>query len=819
MNFRPMKSGKILWAILLSFLVGVALALTVFLPQPIECVVRDAESGVPLHRAFVWVDDLEGPQGSTDKDGIVRLRMSRLPHEVFVSAPKHVDSSVRFSFKYEMFHWRRGCFVDLPPTQARVMVIDSVTRAPLNEAEVWVDGKRIGRVGDGVFEQLRLSEGKHEVRVTASKHHPKEAEIFITRTARQDEQIEVSLEPFKYCVRALGIGGTPLEGVTVAAGGRSAVTDGNGVSCFYHLPEKFDVVLSHPAYLKLNRSVTFTAEITQEFSLEPRVLELRIWDPWKEEGVQGAKVSVGGLASVSDENGHVLLEPVPITGTVQVQASSYISKSMPVSGAPYTVPLEADGIKLTVVDSLTGAPVGGVVVTRQQCKWKGSRKGRVLLPKGVRGERITVDAEGYSPSTVLVSDSTPMTVTLLPMHLTGTVLDGVTGKPVHGARILVGGRVFEAPKGAFELSGVPLGGGFVVIAPGYKVLRVKGDIRKLVKPVKKGKCEKPPCVTVALERFEPKLIYINYGLLNDLNKLKYYVSMVEKSPVLNGFVVDAKGDRGYVAWRSKVPLVATFHSQGNEKVVENFAWLLQEARKKHLYVVARFVTFKDTPLATHKPDLAAKKSDGTIWLDRIGAGWANPYKTEVQAYNIALLKELASLGVDEIQLDYIRFPSDGNISDVVYGIASTKSTRTKAIREFVHKVQTALRPFPVFLSVDTFGLTVWVYPYEDMSIGQRVIDLGPHIDYLCPMLYPSTFTAGNLGYENPSAHPYEVIYRSVSRAKKLLPPTAKVRPWLQAYWYDLKSMQVQRKAAEDAQSCGWSFWNAMGNYPPALFSK
>jgi len=85
------------------------------------------------------------------------------------------------------------------------------------------------------------------------------------------------------------------------------------------------------------------------------------------------------------------------------------------------------------------------------------------------------------------------------------------------------------------------------------------------------------------------------------------------------------------------------------------------------------------------------------------------------------------------------------------------------------------------------------------------------------MIYPSTFIPGNLGYKHPDKVPYEVIYRSVRQARTRVAPGTKVRPWLQAYWYDLPEMQIQRLAAEDAAADGWLFWNAAGYYPPELF--
>ena len=146
--------------------------------------------------------------------------------------------------------------------------------------------------------------------------------------------------------------------------------------------------------------------------------------------------------------------------------------------------------------------------------------------------------------------------------------------------------------------------------------------------------------------------------------------------------------------------------------------------------------------------------------------------------------------------------------------------RTHARREMVditRRVTDALRPYGVFTSADVFGLTVWVDPESDMSIGQRVIDVAPFVDYLCPMVYPATFRSGNLGYADPSAYPYDVVYRSQGAAEARVPPSTRVRPWLQAYWYSLDEMLLQKQAANDAGAPGWTFWNAGGVYDEGLF--
>ncbi len=142
----------------------------------------------------------------------------------------------------------------------------------------------------------------------------------------------------------------------------------------------------------------------------------------------------------------------------------------------------------------------------------------------------------------------------------------------------------------------------------------------------------------------------------------------------------------------------------------------------------------------------------------------------------------------------------------------------EAIEGFMARLRQRLARQPVFLSADIFGLTPWVT--HDMGIGQKVENVAPRVDYISPMLYPSTYGPGNLGYENPSLYPYEVVYRSILEARKRTETL--IRPWLQQYslgeGYGLAEYQAQREAAEAAASDGWLFWNARGVYEEELFA-
>ncbi len=328
-------------------------------------------------------------------------------------------------------------------------------------------------------------------------------------------------------------------------------------------------------------------------------------------------------------------------------------------------------------------------------------------------------------------------------------------------------------------------------------------------------CPARACVDVQLTPWDARALYIPMGLLRSSKRFWALVDLVDTSPILNAVVIDVKGDYGLIGWDSDVPLVKELDNRMPTAV--DLAAAVAELHRRGIYAIARFVVFKDDPLATGKPEWAVRRGDGTVWKDGEGLGWANPFREEVWEYNLSLLEEVAQLGFDEVQLDYIRFPSDGDLSAIVYEEENTRETRTAAIREFMRRFHARMSKYPVKTAADVFGLTVWVVPGEDMSIGQRVEDISPYVDYLSPMIYPSTFIPGNLGYKAPSKKPYEVIYRSVRQAQQRVAPGTRVRPWLQAYWYTLPEMQIQRLAAEDAAADGWMFWNAAGYYPPELF--
>ncbi|MFQ5521297.1 MAG: putative glycoside hydrolase, partial [Candidatus Methylomirabilia bacterium] len=191
----------------------------------------------------------------------------------------------------------------------------------------------------------------------------------------------------------------------------------------------------------------------------------------------------------------------------------------------------------------------------------------------------------------------------------------------------------------------------------------------------------------------------------------------------------------------------------------------------------------------------------------------------VWEYVIAVAREAALKGFDEIQFDYLRFPTDGNLSAVRYSEPNTQAMRLQAISTFLARARQELGPLGVFLAADLFGYIA--YNENDTQIGQRVEDLARYLDYLCPMVYPSSFHRGIPGYRNPVENPYEVVRATIElMAKRARPVPVQIRPWLQDFrdyafdrrYFGTEEVRAQMKGAEDGGSQGWMLWNPRNRY-------
>ncbi|MBI9087136.1 MAG: hypothetical protein JEZ11_26315 [Desulfobacterales bacterium] len=299
-------------------------------------------------------------------------------------------------------------------------------------------------------------------------------------------------------------------------------------------------------------------------------------------------------------------------------------------------------------------------------------------------------------------------------------------------------------------------------------------------------------------------IYLPGQCLTDrrIDKALYYAPLTG----INAVVLHAKDPRGRLYWESQHPLAATM---GAPICRGSFQKAVRRLKADGIWVIAKVDVFIDTLLVRHHPRLGVTDNQtGASWADRHGLHWANPYDPRVWQYNIELAKELAGLGIDEIQFDYIRFPTDGELARIGYPGADPAQTRAATIGAFLAAAQKALKPLGVLISVDLFGLTAW--KTDDFGVGQVIEMIAPHVDVICPMLYPSHFPAGFLGWPQPGEHPRQIMKKSLNRLKKRT--DRPVRPWVQGFWYTPTQINDQLNGIADADQKDWSVWNPAGNY-------
>jgi hypothetical protein len=286
----------------------------------------------------------------------------------------------------------------------------------------------------------------------------------------------------------------------------------------------------------------------------------------------------------------------------------------------------------------------------------------------------------------------------------------------------------------------------------------------------------------------------------------------------NGVVIDAKDIDGGVSFRSAHPL-ARWGAGRVAPVISDLADLVARLHARELWVVVRLAVFLDGELGAQRPDLALRGPDGTPWAER-DCVWLDPAQPAVQDYNRQLALELVRAGVDEVQLDYVRYPTNGWRGDCTGDLATTAAARRRTITGFVASLHDTLRALGCVLSADLYGIMAWDRT-EDLALtGQHVPSLAPHLDVICPMIYPSHFAPGFEGLARPGDHPELMITAGVERFAAQAGPGTLIRPWLQAFpWrvsnYDAGYVTAQIRAAEAAGAAGWCLWNPAGRYDVA----
>jgi hypothetical protein len=239
---------------------------------------------------------------------------------------------------------------------------------------------------------------------------------------------------------------------------------------------------------------------------------------------------------------------------------------------------------------------------------------------------------------------------------------------------------------------------------------------------------------------------------------------------------------------------------------------------KGVYLIGRVVVFEDPRLSAGRPELAIKNPDGSVWRNQAGLGWTNPYDKRVWDYNVSLAEVAARAGFDEIQFDYVRFPTDGDVESIVLP-NKTSTPPGWVIAEFVHYATKRLKPLGVRISTDVFGLSAT----RDLGIGQIPKRISKYVDAVYPMVYPSHFGPGEYGLEDPNGSPGPTVEWSLSVFRgELKRSDAALIPWLQDFSYGrtyrLADVRAQIDAARLMGARGYLLWNPLGIYTPGALA-
>ncbi|KKT61893.1 MAG: hypothetical protein UW81_C0027G0002 [Candidatus Giovannonibacteria bacterium GW2011_GWC2_44_9] len=302
------------------------------------------------------------------------------------------------------------------------------------------------------------------------------------------------------------------------------------------------------------------------------------------------------------------------------------------------------------------------------------------------------------------------------------------------------------------------------------------------------------------------------------------VNFIKKSE-LNSVVIDVKDYTGRISFDTGD---ASIKEMGSEEIrVKDMKDFMETLHDAGIYTIARITVFQDPYYSKKYPEQAVQKKSGTLWKDKKGLSYIDPAALEFWDYTVRVAKASEKIGFDELNFDYIRFPSDGNMSDIIFPV-SIKRNKVEVLSEFFAYLDSQLNNLPVPISADVFGMVTT--NTDDLNIGQVLEQIAPHFDYIAPMVYPSHYPPTFQGFKNPATHPYEIVKFSMTRAVERLilasstpasPTTSqggpsKLRPWIQDFdlgaTYDAEKVRAQIQAIYDSGLTSWMAWDAGNKY-------
>ena len=306
-------------------------------------------------------------------------------------------------------------------------------------------------------------------------------------------------------------------------------------------------------------------------------------------------------------------------------------------------------------------------------------------------------------------------------------------------------------------------------------------------------------------------VYLNGYHMTNNSKLEIINNILDNTNV-NSLVIDVKTDNGHILFDSVNELAV---EMSNVRSKYNSERLNTLKDKNDLYLIGRVVVFQDPLFAKNYPNEAVFDSYRNNIYSQDGQYFIDPGSEKAREYVINIAKEACELGFDEIQFDYIRYP-DSNYKYMVFKDENNYDNRIKNINSFLMVAKKEINSLGCFVSADVFGFILT--NKFDGGIGQNLETIIENVDFLSPMVYPSHYSKGSFGYQNPNRNPYGVITSALDDALERGVEEIKLRPFLQGFWHSDTEVQENIRAAED-KNLDWIIWNVSSSYNLGYFSK
>ena len=399
---------------------------------------------------------------------------------------------------------------------------------------------------------------------------------------------------------------------------------------------------------------------------------------------------------------------------------------------------------------------------------------------------VEVSAPGHVPHTLTLAERPEGTVDIVlkARVLRGMVVDDA-GAPVQAARVDAGpAEGVSDNQGKFSIRGAEPGT-ITVSRPAWIQTEFQWD-------------GGPGEAKVQLAPFAARAVHITGEATG--HSLEAFIEMAE-STELNALMVDLKDETGLV-WYNSTDATAT--EVGAIRANFDLGEVARRADEAGLYLIGRLVIFNDPTAAVMKPEMAVWDSATNAPFESRGQYFLDPTDAEARGYALALAEEACAMGVDEVQFDYVRFP-DQRTDSTVFDGGISEEVRIDAINSFLTEAVALLHPMGCAVGADIFGFITKAE--DDGGIGQRWPDVTGIVDVVSPMVYPSHYSTGWYGFDNPNDHPGPMVSNALEDGLARLSRNVVVRPWLQDFSYTADQVRAQIDSAEQF-GLGWMLWHA-----------